>query len=116
MRGEEDHSDRTRRGAFDGAPPGRGVSNLIGRTGVRLMSRARADDGAKEKTTARRSSKRRTPTPPVGKADAPGPDSPRSKMTAFVDACVETVTGSAQAAVRRSHGHPHARHLLKVLS
>jgi nanoRNase/pAp phosphatase (c-di-AMP/oligoRNAs hydrolase) len=37
-------------------------------------------------------------------------------MTAFVESCVETVTGSAEKVVRRSRGHPHARHLLKVLA
>jgi phosphoglycolate phosphatase len=37
-------------------------------------------------------------------------------MTAFVESCVGTVTGSAVAVARRSQGKPHARALLKVLS
>jgi nanoRNase/pAp phosphatase (c-di-AMP/oligoRNAs hydrolase) len=37
-------------------------------------------------------------------------------MTAFVESCVETVTGSAIAAARRAHGKPHARHLLGLLA
>lgn len=37
-------------------------------------------------------------------------------MKAFVESCVETVAGSAAAAVRRSRGRPHARQLLKILA
>jgi nanoRNase/pAp phosphatase (c-di-AMP/oligoRNAs hydrolase) len=37
-------------------------------------------------------------------------------MTAFVESCVGTVTGSAVAVARRSKGRPHARTLLKVLA
>jgi len=37
-------------------------------------------------------------------------------MTAFVDSCVGTVTGSAVAVAKRSRGRPHARTLLKLLA
>jgi nanoRNase/pAp phosphatase (c-di-AMP/oligoRNAs hydrolase) len=37
-------------------------------------------------------------------------------MTAFVESCVGTVTGSAVAVARRSRGRPHARTLMKVLA
>lgn len=37
-------------------------------------------------------------------------------MTAFVDACVDTVTGSAVAVAKRSRGRPHARALMKLLA
>jgi nanoRNase/pAp phosphatase (c-di-AMP/oligoRNAs hydrolase) len=37
-------------------------------------------------------------------------------MTAFVDSCVERVEASATAVVQRSHGRPHARHLLRQLA
>jgi nanoRNase/pAp phosphatase (c-di-AMP/oligoRNAs hydrolase) len=38
-----------------------------------------------------------------------------SRMNTFVEACVQTVAGSAQAAQRRAKGRPHARKLLKLL-
>lgn len=116
MRGDPDHSERTRRGAFDGASRKRGTSSLIGRPKNRLMSPARRDDAPRGKAPKRRSDKRRTTAPPASSSDADKLAATRPKMTAFVEACVETVTDSAQAAVRRSRGHPHARHLLKVLT
>ena len=36
-------------------------------------------------------------------------------MTAFVDSCVETVSGSAQAAARHARGRPRFRRLLRLL-
>ena len=36
-------------------------------------------------------------------------------MTSFVEACVETITGSAVAIERRAHGRPRARKLLMAL-
>jgi nanoRNase/pAp phosphatase (c-di-AMP/oligoRNAs hydrolase) len=36
-------------------------------------------------------------------------------MTAFVESCVETVSGSAQAAARQSRGRPRFRRLLRLL-
>jgi nanoRNase/pAp phosphatase (c-di-AMP/oligoRNAs hydrolase) len=37
-------------------------------------------------------------------------------MTAFVESCAKTVTGSAEAVVRRSRGKPKARQLLRLLA
>jgi nanoRNase/pAp phosphatase (c-di-AMP/oligoRNAs hydrolase) len=37
-------------------------------------------------------------------------------MTAFVESCAKTVTGSAKAVARRSHRHPKARQLLRLLA
>src|SRR5262245_32865511 len=37
-------------------------------------------------------------------------------MTTFVESCVETVAGSAQAAARRARTKPNARRLLKLLA
>lgn len=37
-------------------------------------------------------------------------------MTAFVESCVVTTADSAAAAVRKSHGRPHARRLLRLLT
>ena len=37
-------------------------------------------------------------------------------MTAFVESCVDTVTGSATAVARRSRGKPRARQLLRLLA
>src|SRR5258705_3749014 len=39
-----------------------------------------------------------------------------SRMTSFVESCVETVAGSAVAVARQTRGHPHARKLLKLLT
>lgn len=40
----------------------------------------------------------------------------KSAMTSFVEACVETVAGSAVAVERRTRGQPRARKLLKLLA
>src|SRR2546422_976863 len=37
-------------------------------------------------------------------------------MTAFVESCAKTVTGSAKAVARRSHRHPKAVQLVRLLS
>jgi nanoRNase/pAp phosphatase (c-di-AMP/oligoRNAs hydrolase) len=37
-------------------------------------------------------------------------------MTAFVESCAKTVTGSAKAVVRRSRSHPKAKQLLRLLA
>src|SRR4051812_37707392 len=37
-------------------------------------------------------------------------------MTAFVESCAKTVTGSAKAVARRSSGRPKARQLIRLLS
>src|SRR5437867_3747767 len=37
-------------------------------------------------------------------------------MTAFVESCAKTVTGSAKAVARRSHRHPKARQLIRLLA
>src|SRR5215212_2393861 len=37
-------------------------------------------------------------------------------MTAFVESCAKTVTGSAKAVARRSHRHPKAVQLIRLLS
>jgi nanoRNase/pAp phosphatase (c-di-AMP/oligoRNAs hydrolase) len=37
-------------------------------------------------------------------------------MTAFVESCAKTVTGSAEKVVRRSRSHPKARQLLRLLA
>ena len=37
-------------------------------------------------------------------------------MTAFVESCAKTVTGSAEAVARRSHRHPKVRQLIRLLA
>src|SRR6266536_2546504 len=37
-------------------------------------------------------------------------------MTAFVESCAKTITGSAAAVVRQSRGRPRARQLLRLLA
>src|SRR5439155_10230795 len=37
-------------------------------------------------------------------------------MTAFVESCAKTVTGSAEAVARRSHRHPKALQLIRLLA
>ena len=51
-----------------------------------------------------------TTTTPTPGGDAAG------TMTAFVESCAKTVTGSAAAVARRSRGRPKARQLLRALS
>jgi nanoRNase/pAp phosphatase (c-di-AMP/oligoRNAs hydrolase) len=51
----------------------------------------------------------------AGAAAAPATGSDRKAMTAFVDSCVETVSGSAQAAARHARGRPRFRKLLRLL-
>jgi len=40
---------------------------------------------------------------------------PTEQMTAFVESCAKTATGSAEAVARRSRGRPKARQLLRLL-
>ncbi len=51
----------------------------------------------------------------AGSAAAPATVSDHKAMTAFVESCVETVSGSAQAAARQARGRPRFRRLLRLL-
>ncbi|MGD0463154.1 MAG: DHH family phosphoesterase [Tepidisphaeraceae bacterium] len=51
----------------------------------------------------------------AGSAAAPATVSDQKAMTAFVESCVETVSGSAQAAARQARGRPRFRRLLRFL-
>jgi nanoRNase/pAp phosphatase (c-di-AMP/oligoRNAs hydrolase) len=48
-------------------------------------------------------------------AAAPATVSDHKAMTAFVESCVETVSGSAQSAARQARGRPRFRRLLRLL-
>jgi nanoRNase/pAp phosphatase (c-di-AMP/oligoRNAs hydrolase) len=52
---------------------------------------------------------------PASASDGAAVDSPLKTMTAFVESCVETVAGSAQAAERHARKQPNFKKLLRLL-